>query len=655
MEAWIGHGCRAFALVLTTRQAIQPSGLPGEAPLGHFEQTPDRARYRRQQSALRKIHTQYGVMPLQELAGLDFSWPQEPPQPNAGEEFHFPNEVLDAHFERARRDPRSAATEMLAYLEARVYGFWEGSGIAYSNPVVSRRVAPEMFRYEWLVRQGALTEAEKTSARAHFAFLIHLFASENYYTGTAAMLPAESPDSTEPSLAGMANQNFYTDVINVFGAGAQVFYLHPRAEAWRQGFWQQWQRQLAFHMYPESGLWEESHTYYEHVLHTVLPTLLRRRADGVDDAFADPALQKLVGSALKQLTPRDACLGDRRYLIAFGDHGPGPNPRLYKALSEAFATAAPELARQLAWVAREMGGEAPKAIQPARPAWSNEVVQGLGVMFRGVDRSGVESLLALRSGAAWGHHHNDDGSIQFFAKGRSLIVDSAFGNNQAGGKKVEASGHSRWSLKELAPVNYYWRFNRGWVTHANMEWRFPFASCFSPVFMVRGGRADTELLSSPVWHWRTVVQLAATTYLILDSSDCDLPQVVRFHLAGAGAFLEDNRVLLDFPEGRLHIIPIWMQTAPTLAAARAQGDKVAGDFETTEAAFDMGNAPFAAFLVHAGEAGEVPGVEAREDACAVRLDAGEVEIVRLPQNRLRVTDCGSGQSNTLDLRNDDTH
>ena len=74
-------------------------------------------------------------------------------------------------------------------------------------------------------------------------------------------------------------------------------------------------------MYPESGLWEESHTYYHHVLHTVLPTFLRRRADGVDDEFANPAFQKLVGAEIHQITPRDACFGGCRHVVIFGDHG----------------------------------------------------------------------------------------------------------------------------------------------------------------------------------------------------------------------------------------------------------------------------------------------------------------------------------------------
>ncbi len=638
IEGWIGQGRRCFALVPTTRKAIEPASS-NEEPLGHFEDVPDRPRYRRLQSSLRRIQIQHGVLPLQKLMEVDFSWPSEDFQTQG---FAFPNEVLDQHFKQLTLDPAAAAQEMQDYLAARVYGFWEGAGIAYSNPVASRRIAPEMFRFEWLIRQGALSEEQQKLLRAHFAFLLTLFSSENYYTGDRAMLPAESPDSTEPTLAGMANQNFYTDVINVFGTGAQVFHQHPQAAAWRERFIQQWHRQLAFHMYPESGVWEESHTYYQHVMHTVLPTLLRRRTDGVDNEFANPALQKLAAAALKQVTPRDAAVGGRRYLIALGDHGRCPHAALFANLAKAFRGTNDELAGQLAWLASEMGA----AIDGGTPpAWVNEVVQGLGIMFRGAARDGQESLLALRSGNAWGHHHNDDGSIQFYAGGQCLIGDSAFGENQADGRKFSASGHSRWSLRDAQPVNHYWRFNRGWVTHCELTGRFPYAMSTSPVFTIRGGLAETEIPTSPVAHERCVVQLDATTYLITDTARSEYSQVIRFHLAGPNAVLEGNRVDLDFPAGRLQVIPLGASTEfpVTLRVSDSAGEKNT----TTEATYDMGRQAGSAFLLHAGPLGEKFEVTSTGDLSTIRTAEWDVEIERLAGGEFVVTDLPSGQKTIL--------
>lgn len=645
VEAWIGNGRRSFGLVLTTRSVIQPLDLSPAEPLGHFEDVPDRVRYARQQSALRRVHIQHGVMPLQEVLAHDYAWPEEP-VPNDGESgFRFPNEVIDWHFKTQAVTP-DAAQELLEYIEARVLGFWEGSGIAYSNPVVSRRVAPEMFRYEWLVREGMLIDEDRHLARARFAFLMYLFASENYYTGDATMLSVESPETTEPTLAGMANQNFYTDVINVFGTGAQVFHGHPMAQKWRDRFLQQWRRQLAFHVYPESGLWEESHTYYLHVLSTVVPTLLRLRADGEGDEFANPAMQSLVASALKQLTPRDISMGGRRYLIAFGDHSPAPQPVLFQALARAFGDANPSLAQHLAWAAGEMGAEA--VAGSIAPAWVNESVQGLGIMFRARDGAGIESLLALRSGAAWGHHHNDDGSIQLFAKGRPLIVDSAFGHSQSGGGKVEAKGHSRWSLKDASPVNYYWRFNRGWMTDSNLGVRFPFAQTYSPVFMVRGGVLDKEMLGSPVEHWRTVVQLGALTYLVVDTSLSVMSQVVRFHLAGKEVSSSGDEVVLRVPEGVLRIMPVLREGDSRSQIIPSSGHAV-DEHATTEVAYEMGTASFAAFLIHVGTTEEKCEINSSADICMIRVGESEMQVAHSHRDQLTMADLKSGEVVSINL------
>ncbi len=652
VEGWIGSGRRSYALVLTTLPEITPQTAADEIPLGHFDVVPVREHYRSQQSLLRRIHIQYGVMPLQAILGSVLSWPEEE---NRESIFHYPNSVLDLHFGK-RVEASQAAREMADYLAARVYGFWEGSGTAYSNPVVSRKIAPEMFRYEWLVKNGTLTEDERRLLRAHFAFLTLLFESENYYTGDAAMLPSEDRDSTEPSLAGMANQNFYTDTFNVLGVSAQVFYRHPRAEVWRARFAEQWGKQLAFHVYPESGVWEESHTYYEHVLHTVLPTLLRRRTDGCDDFFADPKMQKLVRAALCQLTPRDAFLGGRRCLIPFGDHGAEPKPALFREFAEAFELTAPELSAQLAWASREFEG-APAGEKEYRPPWQNEAVQGLGILFRSRDANGEEALFALRSGAAWGHHHNDDGSFQFYAKGRSLVVDSCFGNNQPERRKFEATGHSRWSLRDVAPVNFYWRFNRGWVTESVLEGRFPYARSFSPVYTVRGGAAFAEALTPPVLHWRTVVQLGATTFLILDEANSEFPQVVHFHLAGGGAVQRENRTVLEFESGKLELLPLWGATkAPVLIEREAPGDKLPGVFRSSEVTFDIGHVSSAAFLLHAGNADEELRIEEVNEKYELGFSGRELVLSRDVTGEaggaLVLKDRVSGEFLILDFNND---
>lgn len=595
VEGWIGRGRRKWALVLATMEQIEPLDAAGE-PLGHFENTPDRDRYRLQQSLLRRIHTQHGILPLQTLAGCDLIWEEEPERLSG---FRYPHAVIDRHF-AGQLPPAEAKREMMDFLAARVCGFWEGSGSAYTNPVVTRPLAPEMFRFEWLSGLGVFTAEERRLVRAQFAFLCHLFASENYYAGNASMLPVESPDALDPTLAGMANQNFYTDVITVYGTAGQVFWRHPSADRWRELFRERWHRQLECHMYPGNGVWEESHTYYHHVLHTILPLLLRRRDDGAGDEFATPALQRLVGGEISQLTPRDAFCGDCRHMVVFGDHGADVERYRYlmREFADAFSPHHPELAGKLAWAYREMKGDEPLRVEPAAPAVRNEYVEGLGVMFRGSSGDGSETLLALRSGAAWGHHHNDDGSIQFYAAGTSMIVDAMFSRPSAGPKKFAASGHSRWTLRDAEPVNHFWRFSRGWVSAMDLDGPLAFATAYSPVFLVRAGADPAMPLRRPALHTRTIVQISPEAYLVADTADPVLDQQVSFHLPGQAAFA--GGFCIAKPSGAAARLAIGKLSVPCSAARLEEfpiADQAEREFRTTALVYDIGGVAFSAFLV----------------------------------------------------------
>ncbi len=612
IEGWIGQGCRSFALVLATEEQIRPAELHPTDSLGHFEEASSRDRYKRQQSLLRKIHIQHGVMPLSQMIGMTFEWPAEDTSQlrKAKCVFRYPNDILNHHFAGQEAAIKPSAEEIIQemtdYLQARVYGFWEGSGMAYSNPVISRRIAPNMLRFEYLVQQGDLSPQQICQCRALFAFLAHLFASDNYYPGPATMESLESPESVEPTLEGMANQNFYTDVINIFGTAAQIFTGHPEAAHWRDKFIRMWHRQLEYHMYPESGVWEESHTYYHHVLHTVLPTFLRRRDDGLRDEFATPQMQRLVGYALHQVTPRDACFGGQRHLVAFGDHGVDNDAYryLYKYYAIAFMPHHPLLARHLAWLYQEMGGEPlPELSGEALPCQSQYVL-GLGFMFRGTDESGRDSLLALRCGQSWGHHHQDEGSIQFFARGRSLIVDSAFSYpQQIGEKKLIAAGHSRWSPRNFDPQNYLWRFNRGWIERHSVEDPFTFAVAYTPVCMIACLPQKPMLLPSPIEHTRTIVQITATCYLIVDESQTNVPQVVRFHVPGTQVtWCGDSAVVPYDAICQLRIMPL----IPTALPHQTSVDQptTAGEcFTTTKLQFDIGTATRSVFVLAADDPG----------------------------------------------------
>jgi hypothetical protein len=417
---------------------------------------------------------------------------------------------------------------ILEYLEARVFGFWEGSGSAHTNVVVSRRVAPAMFEWEWLEANASMTPQQRAKGRACFAFLADLFSLDSYYPGSAAMglVPGSELD---PTIQGMANQNFYTDAINVAGVAAQVFWRHPHAEIWRKRFETGWQAQLNTHVDPVSGVWEESHTYFHHVLATVIPTLKRRTADHLGDDFASANLQRATASLIGMVTPRLDLFQGCRVTVPLGDHGIELSHYrpLYRELANAFMASNPALASLFSWAYAEMGGELPLPIAPEAPKRRDESVSGLGFFFREED-----SLLVLRAGRTWGHHHHDDGSIQWYAGGRACVVDSAFGfRQQDSSRKMSAAGHSRWSPDAFVPLNYRWRFNRGWIVSHGVGAELVYASAFTPVFMAETPwRPHYAVLPRPILHWRTVVRLASNVFLVVDESDHAVPSTMRFHI-----------------------------------------------------------------------------------------------------------------------------
>jgi hypothetical protein len=139
--------------------------------------------------------------------------------------------------------------------------------------------------------------------------------------------------------------------------------------------------------------------------------------------------------------------------------------------------------------------------------------------------------MVLRCGNAWAHHHNDEGSLQYFYAGRSWIVDSAFSYPQENGiRKFRADGHSRWAPRDIDPLNYLWQFNRGWITTHQSHGVFPHAVAFTPTYMAETRVQQYIPLRCPILHWRCVVQFAPFAFLILDRTNISIPQVTRFHV-----------------------------------------------------------------------------------------------------------------------------
>lgn len=607
VEGWLRGGSRRFALVMTGRRewGYDPEAAMRALPDPFNRRlSPGSSAFMCQfkelagspgQYHLRKLHTQRGLMALQPLLEMSFEWPEVAGRKPA---FGWPHPSIAGHHGAdCLGNDRAEADAMLDYLKTRVLAFWNVSGAGATNPVSGRRIAGELFRFEYLQDRAVLTSEEWRYGRALLAFLVYLYSSDNFYPANPPMQSMSDPDSFEPTLGGLSNQNFYTDAINGAGIAAQIFPGHPMAENWRALFGRMFRRQLDYHVFPESGVWEESHTYYHHVLLTVLPTLLRRRADGVDDFFADPVFQKLAGYAIKLVTPPDVMFGGHRHIAPLGDHAPEGSPpwryrSLYEQLAGCFSSCAPLLAGNLAWLCRECGAKIPAGIPVVAPPWNNEYIQGLGYFFRGRATGEDDELFILRCGAAWGHHHHDDGSLQFYARGRAWITDAACGNaTKRGSDKFEASGHSRWAPKGFRPLNSLWRFNRGWIeAHGHSPTQGEWARAYAPVAMALQDCGNVLPLRSLIEHWRTVTKWAPGLYLVVDHMTLPEESVVRYHVPCEGVEFSrhGNRVTCQAGELALDISVLpWEEVAASFWLA-TPSDPESSRFATQCLEFNIG-------------------------------------------------------------------
>lgn len=666
LEGWLRHGERRFALVVSTEARLSSlAALEGankekdsSLELLHFESVPRRDVYRRVQGRLRRIHIQHGMMPLQDQLGMTFNWPLEKSfgpdgdAPNAGRQLAW--EISRTHSAPPSEDDPDSIRLIDNFLRARVYGFWEGSGATYSNCVVSRRVGPDMLHFEKLAGEGKFDAGQIARWRAWFSFMAHLYHTDHFYPGPSTMEPIESANSVEPTIAGMSNQNFYTDIITLFAFAAQVFPGHPSAKAWRKKFLLNWRRQLEYHVFPKSGVWEESHTYYEHVLATVLPLFLRRKADGEGDAFADPAYQKLVAGAIPQMTPRNAVVDGCRHLVPFGDHGVDPNRvrYLFRELARAFAPHAAELAGNLAWVSMEMKGEALPNVPARAPKFVTGYLEGLGFFFRGNVGTGAESLLALRSGMAWGHHHNDDGSIQFYAQGRALIVDSASSQPQERGeRKALSAGQSRATVEGIEPLNHLWRFNRGWILESQVGEDLAYAVAGTPVFATMPKNLSATPLLRALWELRAVIELAPAVYLIADYLDASQRHTVRFHVAHREVALEGNNVSASFgADCRLEIAPLFKTEPPALSLDRPVNPAKIPQEITTSVEYGGVTGPWSLFIVAALDTNDRLKVSTESEVTQLTAGGKSVKIHPQTDGRLEVSREGATGRVAIDAK-----
>jgi hypothetical protein len=340
-------------------------------------------------------------------------------------------------------------------------------------------------------------------------------------------------------------------------------------------------------------------------------------------------LQKTLGAIYEQIGVADARLDGKRSLIACGDHESAAYPvnRIWGEYAEELRDTAPELAAKMNYLARESGGFPVADLPTTAPAQGAREIKALGTYFRGATRDGAETILVLRSGVAWGHHHNDDGAIQLFVGDRLLVGDGGLSGRESGIYKGGAVGHSRWNPKNVAILNYRWRFNRGWLTASDFTGEFPYATAYTPALFEFNQGIETSLPRA-LRHFRSVVKLGAAAFLIVDSTIEPCGEEILFHFHTDALTLtapsETQRAAAFAQSGD------WQTRISCLTAdAVAQGVTINGaadkSMTTTAAVFTPSSENyFSAFVIEFTKTGEfdaapTPELSFAENRIAVNL------------------------------------
>ncbi|NLB69843.1 MAG: hypothetical protein GX804_09235, partial [Lentisphaerae bacterium] len=376
-----------------------------------------------------------------------------------------------------RRNAIAIVREMYNTLHVLSTGYVMGRGPGGTNPVTLRAVFPLaiLFREmmlldcipEYFPEESSELPSLKERLVAMLLFLGYLTGRRSFYPGEFTMAPMSDPRSSEPTCLGMPNQNFFTDVFCTSGGIALIFDKHEASQSWLKRANEMLSLQLDVFSDPESGVWEESHTYFHHVLRTLAPFALEQRGrvstfPHIVDWFKDERFAKLSKAVFHFVTPRDPNAGDKRMMATLGDHRMELNWHTYNALAIGFAEVDETLASNLAWMSVENGWEGKPAVPQQAPELKSHLVSGLGAVFRLCHKDRGESMVVLRAGNTWGHYNCDELEVLYYSGGEPVIVEAGYGNPKTF-SKVGPEGHSIMHPVDFVPAFYLSRANRGLI------------------------------------------------------------------------------------------------------------------------------------------------------------------------------------------------
>ncbi len=411
----------------------------------------------------------------------------------------------------------------------------------------------------------ALQNTKELSTRQAGTALICLMAmDDSAYPGPRAMLPWSDPEALNPFYQGMENMNFNTDRFNTIQHLAEALKELgcPWADLAHTYVEGQYRSQVDRYVYPQSGCWEESHTYAGSILRATREAGIPIRERGTWNPFADERIQRVHTFWPRVLFPRDPGFGGKRSIAPIGDHG-GPNFGRTKALRDSIPNflaagtpAARATAAELAWMVKEAGEQvADLGIEPQRPPWKSTWLQGYGSILRAADTQARESMIIVRAEQSWGHHHQDKGSLWGWFKDVHFFGDCAWGSPPGGHYwnpyKQGPEGHTN---LEFVGVNNWplpCKYPAPWIADESYsdgaDWcvarcRYP----YNPPLDL--SRSTPPALTNG--YDRCVLFIHPDILVVRDEVDSPCPTIWRLHsLQAAGTTVDGAKASLVSPHG----------------------------------------------------------------------------------------------------------
>jgi hypothetical protein len=395
------------------------------------------------------------------------------------------------------------------------------------------------------------------------AMAVLLAMDDSAYPGPRAMLPWSDPEALNPFYQGMENMNFNVDRYESILAVGEA--LEAMGCPWASNAISyvagQYRMQLGRYVYPQSGCWEESHTYAGCILRATLGAGARLKEPYLGNVFADPLVQKVFNFWTMVLSPRNADYSNKRHVLPIGDHG-GPNIGSHAHIEksvELFAGAGTpdsiRTAKELAWGLTERGWSPSNAPAISKPEWRSQWLQGYGSVLRATAKDDRESMIVVRAGQSWGHHHMDKGSLWGFFRNTHFFGDAAWGGPPGGTYwnpyKQGPAGHTTIEFVGILNWPLPCKYPAPWIADEDYEKDFDYcmARClypFNPKLEIKE--------SSPVAFRngfdRQVLLVHPDILVVRDNIETTVPTIWRMHsFQFAGTTVEPGGALLAATNG----------------------------------------------------------------------------------------------------------